>query len=198
MNFRQACELSKMNPGSTVQRNESGDFVVLDADGHSNEQIGQPRKETQPAARNNSDCADLETLKKALEAAQSEAAHLRAVFDSANEGAKYEISKSGKWRSKYEELQHQYDRMQKQYNEVKSKHEEMLNQLNQLQSKLDLISNAEWKTIQERIQKEKDDYSKELRGKRVLMKCPCSGEVENCARCYGAGEYTVDGYGNRV
>lgn len=33
---------------------------------------------------------------------------------------------------------------------------------------------------------------------RHKNKCGCSGEVENCDRCYGQGFYFVDGYGNPV
>lgn len=75
-----------------------------------------------------------------------------------------------------------------------------LENLKQLTSQ---VSDTEWARISEinRLQKEveveeKRGYSIKVKAERRHVRCSCLGLVENCSRCFGAGEYIVDGYGN--
>ena len=58
---------------------------------------------------------------------------------------------------------------------------------------MDLVSTEEWSRIDQIL--ESEAQMKLLT--REVIQCSCHGEVENCYRCDGKGEYVVDGNGNR-
>lgn len=70
---------------------------------------------------------------------------------------------------------------------------EWSNKNKRLKDKIDLVSKDELVMIEHRLQNEAN--TKLLA--RIVTKCSCHGEVENCYRCDGKGEYIVDGNGNR-
>jgi hypothetical protein len=67
-----------------------------------------------------------------------------------------------------------------------------------LQKKLSRVSSAEWERIKEADRLERETDVARRKEVRRTVKCSCLGLVENCSRCFGTGEYTVDGFGNRV
>ena len=198
MNFKEACELSKKHPGSLVRRTDAGNFAVLDCDGASIDPSREPDLDPFKSASRHSQEAANQKLQEKLEATQSELLHFRNAYERATQEVSYQVSQAHSLAERLREHKEQYDRLHKQYNELNRTHKAYTEENSQLKTKIDSISDSEWKLINARHKKEKEEYAKEMREKRVTMRCPCSGEAENCVRCYGAGEYIVDGNGNPV
>ncbi len=70
---------------------------------------------------------------------------------------------------------------------------ELINKSKRLKDRMDLVSSEEWARIDQIL--ETESQMKSLQ--RKVIHCTCNGEVENCYRCDGKGEYVVDGNGNR-
>lgn len=70
---------------------------------------------------------------------------------------------------------------------------ELVNKSKRLKDRMDLVSSEEWARIDQILETEAQMKSLQ----REVIHCTCNGEVENCYRCDGKGEYVVDGNGNR-
>lgn len=70
---------------------------------------------------------------------------------------------------------------------------ELINKSKRLKDRMDLVSSEEWARIDQILETEAQMKSLQ----RKVIHCTCNGEVENCYRCDGKGEYVVDGNGNR-
>ena len=70
---------------------------------------------------------------------------------------------------------------------------ELINKSKRLKDRMDLVSSEEWAGIDQILETEAQMKSLQ----RKVIHCTCNGEVENCYRCDGKGEYVVDGNGNR-
>jgi septal ring factor EnvC (AmiA/AmiB activator) len=188
MDYRAAAEIARKHPGAVITRDDSGNFVVRLQDGVV---VGG----THYAAESNHDAQRAQELSEELDRVRStqirqeillrgEANQLRKEIaqlkdtiregNSAYSAAKLEISR----------VVHDLDGLRTE-NAV-------------LRRKLAKVSATELERIatDDRLARETDAARR--KAERKIVKCACRGEVENCARCYGKGQYTVDGYGNPV
>jgi len=175
MEFREALQIARSNPGCTVTRDEAGNFVVHRPDGSV---VGAPgggeseldilrRKNERLQERYNWACGKLEDVGRSY---QAEIVRLEARL---NENA-VALSVERDERKKCE------------------------HELQVAKHKLSKVSKEEFDRIKAAEAGERDALAAELRAERREVVCPCQGEVENCARCGGVGRYTTDGYGNIV
>ena len=175
MDFRDAIEIARRNPGASVTRGEDGDFIVRRADGTlfgapvpSIDEIGQLRRENERLQQRYDDAfALLDETKR----------HHRAELTG---------------------LEAKIHQLHISLHAAQAEHEDTVTHLKQLEAKLAKVSRAEWDRIKAADERDRQDYAKALREERHVQKCACLGEVENCARCDGRGSYTTDGYGNPV
>lgn len=198
VNFKEACELAKKYPGSAVRRTDSGSFMVLDAGGctlEPSEHSDSPLVRSESGDLQN---ASIQEVQAQLEDALSELQYFRVAYERATQEVNFQLSQNYSHIKNLRDQENKYMTLHKQYNELKEKYKLCSEERSHLKAKIDSISNIEWKQINSRLDKEKKEYADEMRAKRVIIHCSCAGEVENCVRCYGSGEYTVDGYGNRV
>lgn len=200
MNFKTAAEIARKSPGSVVTRDPiSGDFIVRLASG------GIVAAE---AGRNrNHDVTEehqvpYELLEKERAASaekeqifQAEVARMHDMFRSLESSLQRRVTAQ-----ENVELDFERYRSESSVRLAKLRRDyALLEEENRaLKEKLARVSQEEW----DRIGKEETALmEKEVarrKAERSRIKCACLGEVENCARCFGAGHYFTDGFGNIV
>ena len=175
MDFRDAIEIARRNPGASVTRGEDGDFVVRQPDGTL---LGGP----EPASD------ETEQLRRENERLQQRYNDAFALLDEARQNHRTELSG----------LEAKIHQLRILMHAAREENANVVNCVKQLEAKISRVSQAEWERIKAIDEKDRGDYTKALKEERHFQKCACMGEVENCARCDGKGSYTTDGYGNPV
>lgn len=192
MDYRQASEVARLHPGSVLTRDESGAFVVRGVDGAL---LGASDK-----AAASDYCSpvvpvdlqqEIEGLKSQLGDANLRIAGYSAREERLRRDLELKVAEVEKARSMAQ-------RSSLEAQELGAKLAELKSENDKLNSKLAKVSDIELARIAEADRVEQEKVAKSLREQRRTIKCACAGEVEKCARCFGAGEYVVDGFGNQV
>lgn len=176
MEYFEAANIARQNPGSVITRDDSGIFIVRLANGAvvigssqyasgvTQGSVPQREKQLDELSRICDDYASREIqLEHEIAVLTETITTLRGSISQ----AKLEVNQLSR--------------------EVKS-----------LQSKLAKVSTAEWERIKECDILDRETDVARRKAERTTVKCSCGGAVENCNRCFGAGEYALDGCGNRV
>jgi chromosome segregation ATPase len=182
MDFQAAVDIAKKHPGAVITRDDSGRFIVRLADGTA---IGSPigGSETHENA-----IRDREELIEELE-------QLQAVHSAKETQLREEIAVLTET---IRDLKGKYTAARLDTQNLTQELEFLRSEDEQLRQMLSKVSDAELERIKMENRREREAESARRKAERSIVKCRCRGEVENCARCDGAGQYTVDGYGNRV
>lgn len=175
MDYRDAIEIARKNPGASVTRGEDGGFIVRRPDGTP---LGGPK----PAID------EIEQFRRENERLQQRYDDAFALLDETRRHHRAEIAG----------LEAKIHQLQMSLHAGQVEHASTIDRLKQLEAKLAKVSQAEWERIKAAEEKDRQDYARALKEERHVQKCACMGEVENCARCDGRGSYTTDGYGNPV
>ena len=180
MEYHEAAQIAKQNPGSVLTSDQTGSFIVRLNDGRI---LGVPQSNT----------AAVEQLLQGREKHAKELYRIQANFTSREEYLKAEVIKLGETCTN----------LRATVSAANFKSAELTQQLETLrtvnavlQTKLSKVSDAEWEKITESDRLQREAEAVQRKADRRKVKCACSGEVENCARCFGVGEYDVDGYSN--
>ncbi len=181
MEFHDAAEIARKNPGAVLTRDASGSFVVRLPNGNV---VG---------------AADASALTDGLlrerDALRNELSRVHADFAAKEEQLQAEIAAL---RVTCTKLQGAVSAAKRESVQLSQQIEALRTDKLRLERRLSKVSDAEWERIREvdRVQREAEAVQR--KAERRVVQCACSGQVENCARCFGAGEYLVDGYGNPV
>lgn len=179
MDFREASEIARRNPGARVTRGSDGGFVVLLEDGS-------------PFPSQNSAENETERLLRDCDLLRRQSDELRAELEEERSSQRREEAALN---AIVQQLQFQLQFADQASKEALSSANKTIEQL---KAKMSLVSAEEWERIKVCEKTDREDHARELRKERRTQSCPCQGEVENCARCDGKGIYTVDGFGNPV
>lgn len=186
MEYFEAANIAKQNPGSVVTRDDSGSFIVCLAHGAV---IGPSQYAS-------------DVLQASLRHREKQLDDLSRICDdyaSREIQLKHEIAALTETITTYRGF----------ISQAKLEINQLSLEVESLQSKLAKVSTVEWERIKEsdRLNREADlarrkaertaDFARR-KAECTTVKCSCGGAVENCNRCFGAGEYTVDGLGNPV
>ena len=175
MEFREALDIARRNPGATVTRGADGQFVVLRED-------GSPFPAPDPA-------------KDEIERLQREIAFLLRRYDDVQSQLEEERRSH---KGDVAALNAKVHQLQLAVNAGDEALAAAAKTNEQLREKIARVSPEEWARIKVHEEELRQANVRELRAERRVQNCACNGEVENCARCYGRGTYTVDGFGNPV
>jgi len=175
LDYREALDIARRNPGARVTRGADGQFVVL-------------REESFPSPGSDPANDENERLKQANALLQKRYNDVVAQLEDERRVHKADILAH---EAKIHQLwikQHASDAALKAASQTND----------QLRTRIAKVSLAEWARIEAHEEEERNAHAKRLRAETHVQKCRCQGEVENCVRCYGRGSYTVDGFGNPV
>lgn len=175
MDYREALEIARRNPGASVTRGENGSFVVRRPDGTL---LGAPSLQADELTR----------LKHENERLQRRYDDAFALLDEAKRDHRAELAG----------LEAKIHELRSALLAIRDEHANATKKVEQLQTKISKVSAEEWERIKITDDKEREELAKATRAARHTQKCACLGEVENCARCDGRGTYITDGYGNIV
>lgn len=175
MEFREALDIARRNPGATVTRGADGQFVVLRED-------GSPFPLPDPA-------------KDELERLQRENAFLLRRYDDIHAQLEDERKAHKSDVAALNAKVHQFQLAKHESDEALAA---AAKTNEQLREKMSRVSAEEWARIKVQEEEQRQAHVRELRAERRTQHCACKGEVENCARCDGRGTYVVDGFGNPV
>ncbi|NOT16668.1 MAG: hypothetical protein HOP20_01205 [Sulfuriferula sp.] len=174
MEYHEAADIARKNPGAVMTRDSSGTFIVRLTNG---EVVG--------SSGNTANVADA--------AHQEREAHLDFAFR--EDQLHHEIADLSETISK---LKGAVSAAKLDAHQLSQQLETLRAENASLQSKLAKVSAEELERIKAADKVIREADSARRKSERRTVKCSCFGEVENCFRGYGAGEYTVDGFGNRV
>ena len=194
MNFRKASEIARMNPGATITRDELGGFLVRKPDG------GLLGADLNVAVMDSPrfDGAERDALHQKCMRLQEEIREAKQLLHASESRENLLHAKLLSLREDCQKLRVSASKANSEAHELRQKLIELQSEHVALKAKAGRVSDAEWARIAELERAQREEEFANRRAERRSISCPCSGEVENCARCYGAGEYVVDGFGNRV
>ena len=192
MEFRQAIQVAKNNPGTILARDHDGSFVVKNPD-------GTMVADGSHDSRSEDSTNEIGLLEDTIRDLQSKLHHLESTNSALNEKLRvtqirYErISKQRdlKYKKEIQDLKSELKEKRTSNATLKKKLSSTVVQLEVLTNKFEMVNEEEQKRIQNQ---EVEDRRRE----RHTVQCSCLGEVENCHYCYGKGTYVTDGFGNRV
>jgi len=174
MNYQDAKEVARKNPGAVVVRGQDGGFVVRLVDG----------------------------LVVSVSLDSSNDVRAEGDIEALSQRCKYlswRIEESEKiYKKKVSELDILIDELNAVLRNVRDEKRGLEIELNDIRSRLGKVSQQEWERIRVEDENNRLNYVEEMRSQRNTKECSCKGEVENCVRCGGSGYYTTDGYGNFV
>lgn len=182
MEYHEAAEIARKHPGAILTRDTSGCFIVRLLDGTVISSAAE-------------DSSVMDVLIRESEDHLRELSKVQANFAARQGQLESEIESL---RTTCAKLKYECVQLSQQ---IAALHAEKMT----LTTKPSKVSEKEWERIREadrsqqeadRLQQEKEAVQR--KAERRLVQCTCSGAVENCARCFGSGEYLVDGYGNQV
>jgi hypothetical protein len=200
MNFKAATEIARKSPGSVITRDPaSGDFIVRLASGEI--VAGEAGR-----GRSHDVTAEHQVLCEILEKERAASAEKEEIFQ-AELARMHDICRS--LESSLQRRVAAQENVETDFERYRSESSERLAKLKRdfallegenkaLKEKIARVSQEEWDRIgkEEAALMEKDVARR--KSERSRIKCACRGEVENCARCFGAGHYFTDGFGNIV
>jgi len=175
LDYREALDIARRNPGTRVTRGADGQLVVLRED-------SPPFPVSSPA-------------KDEIERLQQENAFLQRHYDDICAQLENERRAHKADISALEAKIHQLWKKKHAMDEALATAGKANDQL---VAKISKVTAEEWARIEAHEEEERKVHFKDLRAARQVQNCRCQGEVENCVRCYGRGSYTVDGFGNPV
>lgn len=175
MEFREAAEIARRNPGARVTRDPDGGFTVVHED-------GSLLSGTPPAMK------DVDHSHRESEFLQRENADIQRMLMEERRDRGSEVSG----------LRAEIVRLQKALRASEQALLDAGTENERLKERISRVTDEDWENIKTREHAERESRARELRAERHEQKCSCLGEVEDCARCDGKGTYTVDGFGNRV
>ncbi len=174
MEYYEATDIAKKNPGAVVTRDASGTFivrltngVVVSSSGNAADGVGVTHRESDE----------------------------RLGFLFREEQLLHEIANLNETIT---ELKNSVSSKVVFAHELSQQLETLRAEKVSLQTQIAKVSSDEWERITEADKVVRETEVARRKEVRRTVKCPCLGEVENCVRCFGSGEYTVDGFGNRV
>jgi chromosome segregation ATPase len=182
MEYYEAADIARKNPGAVMTRDASGTFIVRLTNG---EVVG--------SFGNTAIAADVAHRER--KAHLDELSRIQTDFAFREEQLCHEIS----------ELDEEISKLKRAVSAEKLDSYQLSQQIETLQAentslqgKLAKVSAEEWERIMaaDKVIREADIAHK--KSELNTVKCSCCGSLENCTRCFGAGEYTIDGLGNRV
>lgn len=194
MNFREAAEIARASPGAVLTRGDNGELIVRLLDGKVVTKVSDHATEVKatPEPSNDELVAQLAKLR---DDHANELAELLEKYSKREGELQEEIAQL---KQQCSSLSHSVDLAQSKVRETEKLNEALREEKRTLQNRLGKVSAAEWERINEMERIERDQEVARKRAERITLACPCHGEVENCARCYGAGTYVSDGFGNRI
>ena len=175
MDFRDAIEIARRNPGASVTRGEGGGFIVRKPD-------GTLLEASEPASD------EVEQLKRENERLQQRYDDAFALLDETERSHRADIAS----------LDAKIHQLQMSLLAAREESKAAAERIKELDAKIAKVSASEWERIKSADEEDRRAYAEAMRKERNLQKCSCMGEVENCVRCDGKGSYTTDGYGNIV
>lgn len=203
MNYQQAVVIARKISGATLTRDESGTFVVRAADGTviagpdraSKEETGPPTAMEELTHTRK----EMDRKQAAIERLESENRAITLENELRLDGVQ------ARFEHKIQELKSIEARLRGELSAANIQAEEQSKKIGALEAKnkkLQCLFERVSESERERLRAEDEARNEaEVRAKRALRRvvdCSCSGLAENCARCFGSGTYTVDGFGNRV
>ncbi|MFM5695027.1 hypothetical protein [Aeromonas veronii] len=224
MTFTEASVVARANPGSVLKRLPDGQFGVVLSDGSWAEKNGvQPKPSLGGPLRHQAEVpshtTDDRQLQKEVESrvrdrtrdllqqrgeVTAENDRLTALLHKASSTISKLSDENLQLKSSLQEKQTQLNSVARPLERKIASIEavladkekeiiELVNKNKRLKERMDLVSTEEWSRIDQIL--ESEAQMKLLT--REVIQCSCHGEVENCYRCDGKGEYVVDGNGNR-
>lgn len=181
MEYQEAAEIARNNPGAVLTRDASGFFIVRLLNG--------------TVVGTVDDNTVMDGLLRERDAHFEELSQVHANFAAREEQLQAEIAGL---RAKCMKLQGDVSAKKGESAQLSKQIEALRAEKMVLETKLSKVSDAEWERIREAERSQQESKVIQRKAERRVVRCACSGEVENCARCFGAGEYVVDGYGNQV
>jgi len=181
MEYHEAAEIARKNPGAVLTRDASGSFIVRLLNGNV---VGAVDAS-----------AVMGGLLRERDAHLEELSQVHADFAAREEQLQAEIAAL---RMTCTKLQGAVSAAKCESVQLSQQIEALRTEKMALETRLSKVSDAEWERIREADRLQREAEAVQRKAERRVVQCACSGEVENCARCFGAGEYLVDGYGNQV
>ncbi len=188
LNFREASEYAKRNPGSILTRDESGEFIVRNSDGSLVTEAIDASTAVETAQLVRSLEAEISQLRSKLESVE---------ITAANQQQKYQEQKYRSCRER-EGLKKNIAKALSENATLTKKLAEANEKIDLLSQKLGKVSEEEWERINTCEENERKELADKRHKERHAVRCSCRGEVENCRFCYGRGTYETDGFGNKV
>lgn len=179
MDYHEAAEIARKNPGAVLTRDAFGSFVVRLLNG------------TVVGAEDGNTVMD--GLLRERDALLEELSQVHADLAAREEQLQSEIAAL---RSTCAKLQGVVSAARCESLQLSQQLEALRTEKMALETRLSKVSDSEWERIREEDRLQREAEAVQRKAERRVVQCACSGEVENCARCFGAGEYVVDGYGN--
>jgi len=181
MEYHEAANIARKNPGAVLTRDASGTFIVRLTNG--------------VVIGSSGNAAVVDAVHREREEHLDELSRVQTDFAFREDQLRHKIS----------DLNETITKLKGSVNAAKldahqlSQQLEMLRAENaSLQTKLAKVSAEEWERIKESDRVIRESYVARRKAERSTVNCQCLGEVESCIRCFGAGKYSVDGFGNRI
>jgi uncharacterized coiled-coil DUF342 family protein len=205
LNFHDAAEIARSNPGSVLTRDDAGGFVVL-LNGKTISRAEKSSHDEQQSQREVDLIAELRDRINELELErQSKEREHKQIAHQYEEQITRLQSELKVQTHEINRINHLCDTIRQQAIPLRADLESSRVEISSLTAKLEGLQR-----LVEKIPTEELDRLRELRGKelaaqaeekrsiRELISCSCRGESDKCFKCAGTGSYVIDGYGNVV
>jgi len=199
MNYQEALQIARENPGCRVRRSAAGVFEVVRPDGSVLPDViavgGVPAAGATPPRdlqhQYDGALAKLETARREIQMLQG------AIHRLERENAKLQVSING-LQNRAHKMQELMAARRKQHDAKERERSNRAARVSQLESKLARVSPEELQRIEAAEQEEFALNARNLSNQRREIVCRCRGENEGCVHCFGRGVYTTDGHGHEV
>jgi Tfp pilus assembly protein FimV len=205
MNFHEAAEIARNNPGSVLTRDDAGGFVVLLNDKTISRSEKSNRDQEQPQhgvdlieemrARTNALELERQSMEKEHKQIVQQYEEQITQLQSELKVQTHEINR----------VNHLCDTIRQQAVTLRAELESSRAEISALTAKLEGLQRLVEKLPADELgriralrEKELAAQAEEKRSIRELINCSCGGESDKCFKCAGTGSYVIDGYGNVV
>ena len=220
MKYHEAADIARKNPGAVLSRDASGTFIVrlsngtmVGSSGNAADVVDAVHKEREEPLdtswREKTDREDqlrheIADLKQTIARFESAVPKKREEppVTSGREQTDFAI-REDQLRHEIADLNQTITRLNGSAHAARLDADQFSQQLTTLQSEntslqttLAKVSASELERIKQADRVIRETTFARRKAERSTVKCACRGEVEKCSRCFGAGEYVVDGFGN--
>jgi predicted RNase H-like nuclease (RuvC/YqgF family) len=203
MNFHEASEIARSNPGAVLMRDDTGGFVVL----LNGKTISPIEKSSRDQEQPQHGVDLIEKIRERTNALELERQRMEMEHQQIVHQYEEQITRL---QSELKVQAHEINRVNYLCNTIRQQAVSHREELESSRAEISALT-AKLKGLQRLVEKLPADELgrlREFRGKelaiqaeekrnfRKLINCSCGGESEKCFKCAGTGSYYIDGYGN--